>query len=81
MYRGRVRRRAGIVPAIDMIVHDYQLVQLDTGLGAQRLRLSCALTWEPGALLDDFRCGRVPGQDEAAAPFMPADVTAIYGSR
>lgn len=70
-----------IVPKLNMVVHDYQLVQLDTGLGAQRLRMSCDLTWEPGALLDDFRCSRAPGQDEAATPLVPSDLTAIYGSR
>jgi hypothetical protein len=70
-----------IVPELTMVVRDYQLVQLDTGLGDQRLRLTCELSWEPGALLDDFRCGRVPGQDEVAVPFVPAEVTAIFGSR
>jgi hypothetical protein len=85
VYLGEAAGDAGggrpIVPALDMVVHDYQLVQLATGLGAQRLRMSCELTWEPGALLDDFRCARAPGQDEAATPFVPSDLTAIYGSR
>jgi len=85
VYFGEASGDAGggrpIVPQLQMIVRDYQLVQLDTGLGAQRLRVSCELAWEPGALLDAFRCARAPGQDEAAVPFVPTDLSTTYGSR
>lgn len=64
-----------------MITYEYQLVQLDTGLAAQRLRLSCDITWQPGALLDDFRCARAPGQDEAPVPFAATDLSVLHGSR
>jgi hypothetical protein len=70
-----------VIPAMQMVTYEYQLVQLDTGLGAQRLRASCTITWEPGALLDDFRCARAPGQDEAPVSFQPGELTAIFGSR
>jgi hypothetical protein len=84
VYLGEAAGDAGgqpIVPAITMITYEYQLVQLDTGLGAQRLRCSCDITWEPGALLDDFECARAPGQDEAPVTFQPREGTALYGSR
>lgn len=70
-----------ILPAMQMITYEYQLVQLDIGLGAQRLRAWCEITWDPGALLDDFRCARAPGQDEAPMTFQPGELTAIFGSR
>jgi hypothetical protein len=70
-----------ILPKLTMITYEYQLLQLDTGLGAQRLRLSCELAWDPGALIDDFVCARAPGQDEAAVSFTPTDLTVLYGSR
>jgi hypothetical protein len=70
-----------IVPDMQMIAYEYQLVELDTGLSAQRLRLSCEISWEPGALLDSFRCDTAPGQDEAPAPFAATDLSVLYGSR
>ena len=70
-----------ILPHMQMITYEYQLVQLDTGLGAQRLRTWCEITWDPGALLDDFRCARAPGQDEAPVIFQPGELTTIFGSR
>jgi hypothetical protein len=70
-----------IVPKLTMITYEYQLVQLDTGLAAQRLRVYCSIEWEPGALLDDFACAQAPGQDEAAISFVPTDLTVLYGSR
>lgn len=70
-----------IVPKLTMITYEYQLVQLDTGLGAQRLRVYCSIEWDPGALLDDFACARAPGQDEAPISFVPTDLTVLYGSR
>lgn len=70
-----------ILPAVTMVTYEYQLVQLDSGLGAQRLRTSCSIEWEPGAVIDDFRCGLAPGQDESAVTFVPEGVTALYGSR
>lgn len=54
---------------------------LDTGLGAQRLRLRCDLTWGPGALLDEFACDRAPGQDVLDAAVSPTGLGALYGSR
>jgi hypothetical protein len=70
-----------IVPELLMVTHEYQLVQLDTGLAAQRLRTSCEITWTPGALLDDFECAQAPGQDLADLVVVPSGVTALYGSR
>ncbi len=70
-----------IVPEMQLLTYEYQLVRLDTGLDAQRLRLSCTITWEPGALLDDFRCGRVPGQDDSPVAFPASDLSVLYGSR
>lgn len=70
-----------VIPALRMITSEYQLVQLDTGLGAQRLRLRCDLTWEPGALLDEFACDRAPGQDVLDAAVSPTGLGALYGSR
>ncbi|HUH05346.1 MAG TPA: hypothetical protein VML75_25290 [Kofleriaceae bacterium] len=70
-----------IVPKLTMITYEYQLVQLDTGLAAQRLRVYCSIEWDPGALLDDFACAQAPGQDEAAISFIPTDLTVLYGSR
>jgi hypothetical protein len=84
-YIGQASGDAGggrpIIPEMQMITYEYQLVQLDTGLAAQRLRLSCEISWEPGALLDAFRCARVPGQDEAPVPFTATDLSVLYGSR
>jgi hypothetical protein len=70
-----------IIPDMQMITNEYQLVQLDTGLSAQRLRLACEISWDPGALLDSFRCATAPGQDEAPAPFAASDLSVLYGSR
>lgn len=70
-----------IIPEITMVTYEYQLVQLDTGLGAQRVRLSCSISWEPGALLDDFACALAPGQDAADVDFVPGDLSVLYGSR
>ncbi|HUQ04881.1 MAG TPA: hypothetical protein VM261_20405 [Kofleriaceae bacterium] len=84
-YIGQASGNAGggrpIIPEMQMITYEYQLVQLDTGLAAQRLRLSCEISWEPGALLDAFRCARVPGQDEAPVAFTATDLSVLYGSR
>ncbi len=68
-----------IVPGLQMVTHEYQLVQLDTGLAAQRLRLSCTIQWDPGALLDDFACARAPGQDELPTGFTPTDIATLFG--
>ena len=85
VYIGQASGDAGggqpIIPMMQMVTYEYQLVQLDTGLGAQRMRTSCSITWEPGALLDDFVCGRAPGQDEAPVTFQPRGLTAIFGGR
>lgn len=70
-----------ILPEVTMITYEYQLVQLDTGLGAQRLRTSCSIEWAHNAVIDDFRCGLAPGQDEADVTFVPVGLTALYGSR
>ena len=70
-----------VIPSLTLVTFEYQLIQLDTGLAAQRLRLSCDITWEPGALLDGFVCDLAPGQDEVASPFVPTDLTVLYGSR
>ncbi len=67
-----------VVPKLTMITVEYQLVQLATGLQAQRLRLSCAIQWEPGALLDDFACARAPGQDESPVPLLPRNLTTTF---
>jgi hypothetical protein len=70
-----------IIPEVRMITFEYQLAQLDTGLAAQRLRTSCTIEWEPGALLDDFECGLAPGQDALPINFPPTGVTALFGSQ
>jgi hypothetical protein len=70
-----------ILPGIFMVTYEYQLVELATGLGAQRLRTTCSLSWETGALLDDFACALAPGQDQTAASFTPTDLAVIYGAR
>ncbi|HTM21307.1 MAG TPA: hypothetical protein VL172_12390, partial [Kofleriaceae bacterium] len=70
-----------IVPAMQMITFEYQLIDLATGLSAQRLRTSCDLSWDPGALLDDFTCALAPGQDQTNASFSPTDLAVIYGAR
>ncbi len=70
-----------ILPAVTMVTYEYQLVQLDSGLGAQRLRTSCSIEWEPGAYVDDFRCGQAPGQDVSSVSFTPEGLSALYGSR
>jgi len=70
-----------IVPGMQMITFEYQLIELATGLSAQRLRTSCELRWDPGALLDDFRCALAPGQDQTTAQFAPTDLAVIYGAR
>ncbi len=85
VYIGEAQGDAGggrpVVPAMQMVSYDYQLVRRDTGLSAQRLRLSCNIAWKPGALLDAFRCARAPGQDEVAAPFEATDLSVLHGSR
>ncbi len=68
-----------IIPHLQMVTHEYQLVQLDTGLAAQRLRLACSIDWDPGALLDDFVCARAPGQDELPAGLVPTDLATLFG--
>ncbi len=70
-----------IVPAMQMVTFEYQLIELATGLSAQRLRTSCDLQWDPGALLDDFRCALAPGQDQTDTQFAPTDLAVIYGAR
>jgi len=70
-----------ILPGITMVTYEYQLVELATGLGAQRLRTYCSLSWDAGALLDDFACALAPGQDQAPTSFQPSDLAALYGAR
>jgi hypothetical protein len=70
-----------IIPNLTMVTYEYQLVDLSTGLGAQRLRTSCAIDWEPGAVLDDFDCARAPGQDLSTRSFVPTRLTALFGER
>lgn len=70
-----------IIPRVTMVTYEYQLVQLDTGLGAQRLRVFCEIMWDPGALLDDFECAKAPGQDESAVQYLPTDLSTLFGSR
>lgn len=69
-----------VVPKITLVSYEYQLVQLDTGLGAQRLRTWCDITWDPGALLDEFECARAPGQDTTDLPFVPDNLATLFGS-
>jgi hypothetical protein len=70
-----------IIPNLTMVTYEYQLVQLSTGLAAQRLRIYCDITWDPGALLDDYVCGQAPGQDISSVQLVPTDLSALYGSR
>jgi hypothetical protein len=70
-----------IVPGLQMITYEYQLVELETGVAGRRLRTSCNLSWDPGALIDDLECALAPGQDEAPVDFQPTDLTVLYGSR
>lgn len=70
-----------ILPVVQMVTYEYQLVQLATGLPAQRLRTTCAISWDPGALLDDFACARAPGQDVSVVDFVPRRITALFGAR
>jgi DNA-binding beta-propeller fold protein YncE len=70
-----------IVPGLQMITYEYQLVELDTGVAGRRLRTSCNLSWDPGALIDDLECALAPGQDEAPVELVPTDLTVLYGSR
>jgi len=70
-----------IQPRVSMVTFEYQLVQLSTGLSAQRLRTACGISWDPGALLDVFACAQAPGQEHTAVNFVPTRLTALFGSR
>ena len=70
-----------ILPVVRMVTYEYQLIQLSTGLAAQRLRTTCAISWDPGALLDDFDCAQAPGQDLSELDFIPSRLTSLFGSR
>jgi hypothetical protein len=70
-----------IVPGIDMETYEYQLIDVTTGLLTQRLRTSCDIHWDPGAVLDNWACARAAGQDTTDMDFVPNQVTVLYGAR
>ncbi len=70
-----------ILPVVRMITYEYQLAQISTGLATQRMRTTCAITWDAGALLDDFDCAVAPGQDVSPIDFVPTRLTSLFGSR
>jgi hypothetical protein len=71
-----------ILPAIDIDTTEYQLVDVTTGVAAQRLRTSCAIDWERGvAFLDEWSCAALPGQESAAPGFVARQVAVLYGGQ
>lgn len=71
-----------ILPAIDLDTYEYQLVDVTTGVAAQRLRTSCAIDWERGvAFLDEWSCAALPGQETAEDEFVARQVAVLYGGQ
>jgi hypothetical protein len=69
-----------VIPAIDMTTHEYQLIDMGTGLPIQRYRTNCDLRWANDAVLNDFSCTSEPGQKVAKTPFVSTTITALYGT-
>jgi hypothetical protein len=71
-----------ILPRLDLDTYEYQLVDVTTGVAAQRLRTSCAIDWERGvAFLDDWSCAALPGQETAEDEFVARQVAVLYGGQ
>ncbi len=74
-----------IIPAMELTTHEYLLVNSSTTSVVHRVRTNCDLSWESSGfnppVLDDWECSRAPGQDIAAAPYLPTQVSVLYGAR
>jgi len=78
---GGVTYREDIVPALDMETYEYQLVDVKTGVAAERMRTSCNIDWEHGvALLDRWSCASAQGQVTSATNFIASQATVLYGA-
>jgi hypothetical protein len=71
-----------IIPGLQMVTTEYQLLDAATGTAFQRLRTHCSLTvLDPDAFLTDFSCTSTPGQDQSAEDFIAGNVAVLYGDR
>lgn len=70
-----------IIPAIDVVTVEYQLIDAETGTALQRMRGACQIDWRHDAFLDDFSCTQASGQDQANPAFVPTTVAVLYGDR
>ena len=77
-----VRSGTVLLPRLDLESYEYLLVDATTGIAAQRLRTSCSIEWEQGtALLDDWSCASLPGQETAEVPYIPRQAAVLYGGQ
>lgn len=75
-----VRNSQVIVPRMDLETYEYALMDVTTATAAQRLRTSCQISWDRGtALLDDWSCAVLPGQDAATEQFVPRQIAVTFG--
>lgn len=70
-----------IIPAIDIVTYEVQVLDVATAIPLQRMRTWCDISWADNAILFDFSCTNAPGQDQAQPPYIPAHVAALYGER
>jgi hypothetical protein len=81
-YHGDEVLRGGttILPRMDLETYEYALMDVTSGVAAQRLRTSCEISWERNtALLDDWACAVLPGQDAVVDEFVPTQLAVTYG--
>jgi hypothetical protein len=71
-----------ILPEMDLETSEYLLIDTAAVTLVHRLRTRCDLTWLMGeAFIDIWACGRAPGQDVTADPFVPRGLAVLYGER
>ncbi len=75
-----------VIPEMEMLTHEYLLIDTANASIAHRLRTRCQLVWSqnPFPVLDRWGCGQSPEQDVPAAEvdeFVPVHVSVLYGSR
>lgn len=70
-----------IIPAIDIVTHEYLLLDAGTGAALQRMRTRCDIDWTHTSYLDAFRCTQAAGQDLAMPEFEPTRVSVLFGER
>lgn len=69
-----------VLPALDLEVWDYTLIDIATGTPVQRVRTFCDIQ-EGGALVGNWQCTLEPGEAATAQDFRPLGLAALYGGQ